>query len=162
MARRQTLSGDKFCESFLIGKDFSNFPAAFSLRIWSSSLNNAYKIEFNGIAEMHFVHRNVFGVDWNASIPIDDIYVVEKRDFLEYWSNHQRDCDSSPPFTKVKCIEISSVVFGNRNHDVSVEDRDMGVLVVCTDLSINLDTEYFGPAFKPVRIPSDATDNMKH
>lgn len=157
-ARRvKGVENDLFFESFLVGHDFENFPKSLALKLWSTVRKNCYRLTFTDVLEFHHVSLSLFVADWQEKdLPIDNVYLLDSGVAVRYWSDKRLHfLANGEKIEKLTYMGISSAAcFGNRNHE-NVYHKDMGLLIICRDFQLGVDSTYTGPGFEPHRIRSD-------
>lgn len=152
----ELLQGDSFLESFLMEITQLEWPNTYSFDIWSSNDCICYRIYVATVLEFHYLRigTNPLGPA-GVGLPLDAIYLSYGEEY-NYW------CERIAAFARQGldsgelpiCIEFDSHLFANRKRELTISDKNIGMLVVCRSFEIEVNYSYQGPQPAPYNIPS--------
>jgi hypothetical protein len=142
------LPGADFTESFLMRVKLLDWPNEIVFHVWAPQDQAFYKI-------VTFMRTGTRRLEVDESgLPLGNIYLTYEEEY-EYWRDKIAAYADQGHDTKRDpyCIEFDSHLFANRKRNTR-RDRNMGMLVVCREVTVTRDDSYTGVRPNAYRIPS--------
>lgn len=143
-----------FDETFLMAVEHEDLFGDALFKIWSPRDSVCYDIRTRCVLEIHYIRIGVGALERAGGLPLFGVYETF-GEVREYWAERisafkDQGLDEGG---MLHCIEFDSPLFGNRNRDLLTRNKNVGLLVACREVSLDIDYSYTGPMPEVYTIP---------